>query len=173
MTKTAYPGIDYSRGTANTDVNNGIRFGLLSMNTENLTSWIYEELEGVYPPRCPDCSNDLSEPEEASMRCNSCDADFEHRDHEMYGDEPDYQEFKPEGYEGHLGSNNELWITKSPYYMHAQFCSPCAPGAGNCNTECEDGPKTYCLGHDYYETSVAPYKVYSVETDEEVLPTKE
>jgi hypothetical protein len=125
-------------------------------------------LEGVYTPHCPDCYNELDEDEALNMHCESCDADFEQRDHEMYNDEADYQEFVAEGYKGHLSSHNELWIIKSPYYMHAQFCSPCAPGAGNCDNECEDGPKTYCLGHDYWESGVAPYKVYSVDTGKEV-----
>jgi hypothetical protein len=30
---------------------------------------------------------------------------------------------------------------------------------------CADGPKTYCLSHDWFDGGVAPYPVYDVGTD--------
>jgi hypothetical protein len=65
-----------------------------------------------------------------------------------------------------MSDNTELFVLKSPYYTHCQFCSPCAPGAGYLMNPCPDGPKTYCLGHDWFEDNKAPYPVYSVETGE-------
>jgi hypothetical protein len=62
--------------------------------------------------------------------------------------------------------NTELFVTKSPFYTFTQFCSPCAPGAGNLDNYCEDGARTYCLGHDWFEDGKAPYPVYSVATGE-------
>jgi hypothetical protein len=61
-------------------------------------------------------------------------------------------------------------VLKSPYYSLAQFCSPCVPGAGNLESEDEDGVKTYCLSHDWFEDGKAPYKVYAVDGDYEVVP---
>lgn len=63
------------------------------------------------------------------------------------------------------------FILKSPYYTYAQFCSPCAPGAGYLPSPLKDRPagnKTYCLGHDWFEDGTAPYRVYSVKTNKEM-----
>lgn len=60
--------------------------------------------------------------------------------------------------------DTDLVITKSPYYTHAQFCSPCVPGAGNLDSPCPDGPKTLCLGHEWFENG-APYPVYRVDNN--------
>jgi hypothetical protein len=65
-------------------------------------------------------------------------------------------------------------VTDSPFYTFAQFCSPCVPGAGNLDNAMDEGVKTYCLGHDWFESGKAPYPVYSVTSGELVDPeTKE
>ena len=67
----------------------------------------------------------------------------------------------------------DIFVCKSPYFTYAQFCSPCAPGAGyllNPLTEPDPGNKAYCFGHDWFESGKAPYPVYSVETGELVRP---
>lgn len=57
---------------------------------------------------------------------------------------------------------NEIFITKSPHYTHAQFCSPCAPGACHLENYMAEGPMTYALGHAFFVQGVAPYPVYDV-----------
>jgi hypothetical protein len=63
-----------------------------------------------------------------------------------------------------LGSGDTyLMVTKSPYYTYSQYCSPCYPGAGNLDTECDPesgAPRTYCLDHDWFENNKAPYRVW-------------
>jgi hypothetical protein len=80
-----------------------------------------------------------------------------------FGDEA--QSFSFEDSEYSLEScfdNTEIFVIKSPYYTLAQFCSPCAPGAGNLDTPMSEGVKTYCLGHEWFEDDKAPYPVYRV-----------
>lgn len=60
----------------------------------------------------------------------------------------------------------DIFVIRSPYYAKCQFCSPCAPGAGYLVNSGD--VKAYCFGHDWFEGGVAPYKVYSVATGEEV-----
>jgi hypothetical protein len=63
--------------------------------------------------------------------------------------------------------NTEIFVLKSPYYTFAQFCSPCAPGAGNLDNPIDGGVKTYCLGSEWFEDKKAPYPVYRVADDTE------
>ena len=61
--------------------------------------------------------------------------------------------------------DSELMVIKSPYYTLVQYCSPCAPGAGNLNTPIECGIKAYCLGIEWFdEYNPCPYPIYSVAT---------
>jgi hypothetical protein len=88
----------------------------------------------------------------------------------------------------------DIMIIKSPYYTYAQFCSPCAPGAGYLMNwfKMENGyspetlgieqfekmaqaagfPKVYCFGHDWFGNGIAPYPVFNVETGELVKADK-
>lgn len=50
------------------------------------------------------------------------------------------------------------------------YRSKLTPGAGNLDNPRNDGPKTYCLGHDWFEDGKAPYPVYLVADDVEVMP---
>lgn len=73
---------------------------------------------------------------------------------------------------------NDVFVILSPYYTYAQFCSPCVPGAGNLDSPIEntfeaDLPKVYCLGHDWFESGKAPYRVFRVSDGSEVLPETE
>lgn len=141
MGQTDYVGIDYSLGMANIDRETGIHVGVIPAN-EIGQAW-YESSEGLYGD-----GDDIDE-----------DA------------EPISFVYEQEGYALEQGyDDTDVWIYDSPYFTHAQYCSPCAPGAGYLLNPCPTGPKTYCLGHDWFESGKAPYPVYSVETGEEVLP---
>jgi hypothetical protein len=83
--------------------------------------------------------------------------------------DPSYYSFEHDGYKAFQSYDDpDIFIEKSPYYTFCDFCSPCAPGAGYLTTE--GNVKTYCFGHDWFFNSKAPYRVFSVETKEEIFP---
>ncbi len=111
------------------------------------------------------------------------------------GDSHDWL-WEKEGYRLESCLNYDVFVSKSPYYTYAQFCSPCVPGAGNLGNAYEglevgpDGypafgetfaffaeaagfPKVLCLGHDFFEGEKAPYRVFDVVTGKLVPPPNE
>ncbi len=173
-------GIDYGMGKTNIDTTNGIRYGVISMNA--LAHWAWEDFESDYgDPTCPECGNDaLSEydddkhgqyPEHNGCddyACEHCELLLDSSD--VYGDETIGHNLDSDGYKGFVDSYNDVMLVRSPYFTRADFCSPCAPGAGHLENYNPNGVKTYCLGHDWFEERVAPYPVYSVETGAIVEP---
>jgi hypothetical protein len=75
------------------------------------------------------------------------------------------------------GDNFGIFVIKSPYYTYCRKCSPCAPGAGDLNNPLEiEGievldinDRAYCLDKSYFDDGTAPYRVFRVDNDEEVL----
>lgn len=103
--------------------------------------------------------------------CDNCKILFDGED--AYGDEPRGHYLDDGEYKASVDSINDVFVIKSPYYTHAQFCSPCAPGACHlANPTDEGGPKAYCLGHEWFEDGVAPYTVYRVSDNTVVEPEK-
>ncbi len=169
-TTTAYAGIDYSLGQSNVDSNTGIHYGVISQHSVN-----------------PDALNDIFTQGEdiqfaESLKEYLANAKIENeKDGTEFDEDAATQDFA-DGYESDGGLNDylyeqdgykltgcldsDLFVLRSPFYTFAQFCSPCVPGSGNLDSPCETGPKTYCLGHDWFEDNKAPYAVYSVETGE-------
>jgi hypothetical protein len=160
---TDYAGIDYGHGMANVDHETGIRFGVINQG-EVIQAWA-DSSEMIYPdPACPDCGHE-SDKYECPDHGNFEEA-WENCCVEAIG-----SVYEEEGYKATQSDDDgDIFIEKSPFYTRAQFCSPCAPGAGYLMNPCPDGPKTYCFGHDWFEDEKAPYPVYRVENDEEVLP---
>lgn len=67
-------GIDYGRGLTNIDVETGIRFGVIPAG--DLSEWIYEALELVYPEACcPKCGGDTQSIIDAENEWNNSHAD--------------------------------------------------------------------------------------------------
>lgn len=130
--------IDYGMGTTNIDVKTGIRYGVISQH--DVTQAWADSCKPVYP-------DDLS------------DDDMEYA-------EPIGWEYNGDGYELTDCLDSDIFVLNSPFYTYARFCSPCVPGAGNLNDHDENGVKTYCLGHDWFDDNKAPYPVYSVATNE-------
>ena len=152
MTRTNYAGIDYGLGQSNIDNETGIRYGIISRHS--LAEWFEDELEPVYIARCPECGSENIEEtldhEDNDNQCEDCNAGFS--EDETIGDEPDYWQLRnnQDGIECHLTMDGtELFVTKSPVCITAQFCSPCVPGAGNLDRPCESGPLTYALPLDW------------------------
>jgi hypothetical protein len=141
LLESVMSGIDYGLGRLNIDHITGIRFGILNANDPLLSEWLWESIEGVYFPHCPDCGEKLSE---GSESC-ACGASFSEED--VYGDSPDENIISEEGYSGFVDSHNDIWVTRSPFYTHATFCSPCAPGACSLSCPDEDGGRCYCFDY--------------------------
>lgn len=170
-------GIDYGMGQTNIDKETGIRFGVIPMN--DLAHWAWESFEDDYgDPTCPKCGNEAMEYDEechcgfdgegSDYACEDCCYSF--MSDEAFGDEVISSHLDDGEYVAQRDSDGDIFITKSPYYTHAQFCSPCAPGAGHLSHPVDGGAKTYCFGHDWFEDGVAPYPVYEVATGKLVEP---
>lgn len=184
-------GIDYGRGMANVDTANGIRFGVIAAHALGMDT--EDEFEAQYHATCPKCGRDADEPSAfgesfiapGSARVVVPDDYTEERDQpndfvcehckhffgpeSAYGDEPlgyllDNAEYRAERH-----SDGDIFVTRSPFYTLARFCSPCAPGAGHLSNPDPDGVKTYCFGHDWFDDERAPYPVYRVSDDEMIL----
>lgn len=178
-------GIDYGRGIVNIDQKTGIRYGVISAHDVG-PSW-YESSEADYgDPTCGDCGNRAlpfaevdgntddwtrAEYECDDYACISCERIF--GSESAYSDEPIGFDYTDDGYIAHQGSDGDIFVITSPFYTRAAFCSPCAPGACYLTDETPDGEKAYCLDHDWFEDGKAPYRVFRVADDSEVLPAEE
>lgn len=168
--KTEYKGIDYGLGRTNVDTATGIRFGVIHQNKVG-QAW-YDSSEANYgtpqePIPCPNCDHPRTFKEWGEeCDCSDCGERFAAELPDM--SEPIGFEYSGGGIEASCGEDGDIFITKSPYYTRAQFCSPCAPGACYLTNPCDDGEKAFCFGHDWFENGIAPYPVYSVETNEEI-----
>lgn len=168
-------GIDYGMGQTNIDHDTGIRYGVIPMN--DLGHWAWESFEDDYgSATCPKCGNEVVEwdsekhDDYEEYRKNCCcdfaceECKFSLETENCYGEEPLGSHLDDGDYKTQRDGDNDVFILKSPYYTHAQFCSPCAPGAGHLSHPVEGGVKTYCFGHDWFDDGEAPYPVYEVAT---------
>lgn len=182
---STYAGIDYGLGRTNIDHAAGIRYGVISQHAIG-QAW-YDQAESDYgEATCPKCGNPAIDvatinaddqehmtdgPGCADWACRDCAYIFDAA--EAFPEEALGQSFEDSEYYLESCLDSDVMIIKSPYYTRAQFCSPCVPGAGNLETPCETGPKTYCLGHDWFDDGKAPYPVYRVSDDSIVSPQED
>lgn len=200
MNETNYPGIDYSGtgSDVNRDSETRIRYGIISQNALNPdvsgeiggNDWrdlgfenAAAELKGRLRQALDDYFHGDRLKDAVDAAFDACDGWADN----IESGGPYYQE--ADGYRLQTDDSNDLWVFKSPFYTYAQFCSPCAPGA--CHLEhplnvkiqagiasvTHDGTETfvaankcYCLGHDWLEDGKAPYRLFRVDNNEEVLP---
>ena len=166
-------GIDYGNGLTNTNIETGIRFGVIPHSAIG-SSW-YEESQAEYgKPICPECFNELDNAEdfndgtiEEELYCSVCEIGVDEYNPDIYSEEPLGFYYNADGYAMEQTDEVDVFVVKSPYYTFASLCSPCAPGACYLLSpidEQDDNNKCYCLGHDWFEREKAPYPVYSVET---------
>ncbi len=163
--------IDYGRGTTNV-AENGYRFGVLPHHDVG-SAW-YDSSEGVYPKGCPKCgSADFEENGDGELCCQDCE--YTGEADEFWAEEARSFNYSDQEYLlSQDAESPDIWVMKSPYYTVTEFCSPCAPGAGYLRDANDEGPcEALCLGHEWFEEGQAPYRVFSVETREEVLPPAE
>lgn len=188
-------GIDYGMGKTNIDTSNGVRYGVISQ--QSLASWFYDSFEPDYgEATCPKCGNpardastDASTAEQmeetdeyeslpgcSDYACDECRITFDSS--EAFSEEPIGFNLEEDGYKAIGCLDSDVMLLASPFYTYAPFCSPCVPGAGNLNDALEPGDKepgqvgtrTYCFSHDWFEDGKAPYRVFRVADDTEVLP---
>jgi hypothetical protein len=176
----------------------GIRFGVIHQD-DVLQSWAESSESDYGPPHCPKCGNealpidsedvpDLGseegddwEQDGDDFACLECQRTF--WSDEAFGGDPVAHNLDDGEYVATQGGGDcDIFILKSPYYTHAQFCSPCAPGACYLrNPVDEGGPKAYCFAPDWFEwwpelgdpagefcgeKTSCPYPVYRVEDGE-------
>lgn len=115
---------------------------------------------GVIPAHATDGWDERSEPEYED------DGSNEDGDGDLL--EPSAWVVNEDGFHAFTGGEGgDIFVTLSPYFTRAKFCSPCAPGACYLLNPNADGERAYCLGHEWFE-GPAPYPVYRVDTGEEV-----
>jgi hypothetical protein len=168
-------GIDYGLGVTNIDHENGIRFGVIHQN-EVLQAWAHSSEADYGEPHCPKCGNAVhfSDDEErdttpnyesyevlhhacGDYACDSCRVLFDGED--ALCDEPLAYNLDNGEYTATQGSDGDIFITKSPYFTRAQFCSPCAPGACYLTEPRDDGERAYCFDASWFEDNKAPRRL--------------
>mgnify|MGYP007023416634 CR=1 FL=1 len=161
-------GIDYGLGMANRDPKSGIRYGVISLHSISSDYW--DRLEQEDATACPYCGDAVKKSRSKTWDC-FCPTCQEHFFWEnVASDDPDAPfSYKGDGYKIE-GSGMDMFVTKSRFFTHAVFCSPCAPGAGDLDSPHPEGVRTFCLGHEWFETGVAPYPVYDRKTGKLVPP---
>jgi hypothetical protein len=156
----------------NYDPKTEISFGVISQNSLNLDtidSW-YEN-DSIYDEYVEDLAEQVKN---GGMTEEEVDDILDNYQN-------DYQHFYVKddgGISAEFFQDLDVWyITKSPFYTFCKKCSPCCPGAGDLDSpiDSEDyevmtlWDKAYCLPKEYFENETAPYRVYRVDNDEEVI----
>ena len=190
-------GIDYGLGRTNIDRATGIRYGVISMHA--ITQAWADSSEAQYgDPHCPKCGQPakditqhgaayLEQTEEydslpgcTDYACDSCRITFDSSD--AYPEEAIGYTLDSDGYRAEDCLDSDVIVTKSEYYTYGPYCSPCVPGAVSLPDDhdrdpdtwtADTGIKAYCFSHDWFEEGKAPYRVYRVSDDTEVLPEEE
>jgi hypothetical protein len=155
MVKTDYAGIDYGLEQTNIDPNNGIRYGVINQNAFCSD----DHLEPVYWQGCDHCGTEIADgelPDEDRFPCPHCGKQLDKDD--LWGDGPIGWEYTDGEIVLSGGTDGDVFVIKSPVAIRAQFCSPCAPGAGHLGNPCDNGPMTYALPLEWFdEYHPAPY----------------
>ena len=177
MSDTDDPGIDYGNGRTNIS-SEGIRYGVIPFHDVS-QSWCNSSEANYGTPDssdcdCPECGHNDEQSHEwgDNLICEECGESY---DVEL----PDFAEpvshvLDDGEYLAEQSQDScDIFILKSPYYTLAQFCSPCAPGAGYLRNPCETGPKTYCFHPEWFDCdNPCPYPVYRVDTGECIYTPK-
>jgi len=111
-----------------------------------------------------------------NSKAESIFAELEDRLNDGHMGESGPHYYENDGYALQTDDDGDLWIIKSPYFTHAAFCSPCAPGACHLRNPLElpdPANKCYCLGHDWFDDGKAPYPVYSIATGKQIVASEQ
>ena len=171
-------GIDYGMGLTNIDKATGIRFGVIHSNAVG-EAWYESSVADYGDATCPVCGEDMATYDEdkhgaygesscfSDYACKSCEQIYDSS--EAFGDEPLGHDYTGDGIVASAGESGDIFITKSPFYARASYCSPCAPGACYLENPSDDGEKAYCFPHNWFEGGKAPYRVFRVADGIEVM----
>lgn len=165
---TEYAGIDYGRGATNIDAETGIRYGVIPQGAV-LQAWADSSEPHYGEQQCSKCAATITMDDST---CPECGVELDPYGFDFV--EPVSFYVDDDEYSAECGDNGDIFITRSPFFTFAQFCSPCAPGAGYLENELsEPNPnnRAYCFGHDWFDEGRAPYTVYRVATGEVVSPS--
>jgi hypothetical protein len=193
-------GIDYGRGQTNIDHKTGIHYGVISQHSVSQAWYDSAESDYGTPhcgecgnDATPSDSHDLPDDvveadwfDGKDFCCLSCERCF--WSEEAYSDEPLGWALDDGEYKAVDCLDSDIMILFSPYYTYGPFCSPCVPGAINLDDADMDDktgktaqqfhadakyvgyPRAYCFGHDWFDGGKAPYRVFRVSDDTEVVP---
>jgi len=170
-------GTDYGMGESNIDKETGIRYGVIP-EIDVLEAWSCDSDPYYGESQCPDCNSESLTPTDHGYLCNNCEMEWD--DEDVFSNEPLSWCLDKGGYIAQCDTYGDIFVIKSPYYTHAQFCSPCDPGAGHLQNPMEDGVKTYCFDPSWFmpvddgeitgefdgEPTSCPYPVYKVDSGE-------
>lgn len=153
-------GIDYGMGRTNIDPKTGIRFGTVHQN--EMGDGFFDSVEQEYDPVCPECVTDLTDEDldavDPKGPCPHCEEEIRRDD--CFPEEPSRSVIKEDGIEATIDSQGDIIITKSPFYTHGTFCSPCFPGGVSVGAEyCtndEERPRGYCLPFGWFREENRP-----------------
>src|SRR5258708_23698701 len=152
----------------------GIRYGVISQHAVS-QAWADSAVADYGEPSCPGCGRDLHKEEDGSMYCSRCGSVDRA---ECYGEEVIGWSYLDDGYELVDCLDSDIMVIDSPFYTFAPLCSPCCANAGNLDDAAHFAdfhdeailPRTYCLGHDWFEDGQAPYPVYGIVSQRECFP---
>lgn len=155
-------GIDYGNGQSNI-TESGHRIGIIPAHVLG-APW-YDVAEPNYgDPTCPECGGPLVEYDYESpihercsgmgfieYVCERCEMGFD--SDSAYPDEPLNWIYKDEDYYMFQDNLGDVWVLRSPFYTHACYCSPCAPGAVHLESPLPQGygPTGLCPGPEFFE----------------------
>ena len=172
---------------ANYDEKTGISYGVISPHAidQDVLNDLYNDGTDPHYENAKEALMD-----DIRSLCDNHGLDFEQIDTDTFIDEMNkhYEscgdgqcDYSDKDYTLHIsGDNFGIFVIKSPYYTYCRKCSPCAPGAGDLNNPLDieeievldNYDRAYCLGPEYFgesEYDKLPYRVFRVDSDEEVL----
>ncbi len=123
-------------------------------------------------PHCPKCGQEVSIDDlgQYEFYCDQCNSGF--RAEDVYPNKPISFHYDRDGYFliNHL--DKHILVLRSNFYTFAQLYGSPVVGAGNLESPVAEGVKTYCLGHEWFEGGIAPYPVYQVADDGQIVAAK-
>lgn len=177
MAQSIYSGIDYSAGLANRDIKTGMRYGVI--HSSSLPAWFWETVQSEgsdldYEDAMEVLRDEIKGALKSALSDYSVTADYESLTQDVldsieveYESTGDCTRYRYESENKDLifetTSDGSIFVLKSPFYALCAYCSPCAPGAGD--LESEGSVKAYCLPTDWFndgDGNTAPYTAHNL-----------
>jgi hypothetical protein len=159
--------------TVNVDIDTGIHYGVIHVNRLEEFAWDTIQTDGIdidYAEAQENLQSALQHAIKSVLEDYSTSFDAKALAADIIGgldfhieSTGDYTryEYKGKDEEFTVGSDGDIFVTKSKFYTLCGRCSPCVPNAGYLTSE--GSLKTYCLGPDWFDgNNPIPYKVYKV-----------